>query len=228
MLVGLCEDLLQKVKAIVEDVIICGIQTALGNESGTEVIANFGLVTVPENVRMNRTALKKEDGKEIAKLISSLHVSCLCKTLLPFTIILQKTTCKTGSFIGWMNHTLKCSEFLPRLWTFDNGQEHPEIIAVASGGVDKVHSPDDITLLAYVPLPDFLVPSEILREVLICDLLCTLQSPIGKEPLCKRSLFGRLAIYDLLQIIVIIEIDHMLIYEMDRQTIDRWLLLMHG
>jgi hypothetical protein len=82
-------------------------------------------------------------------------------------------------------------------------------------------------LLAYVPLSGFLVPSEILRKVLIGDLLCTLQSPIGNEPLCERSLFDRLAIHNLLSIIIIIEIDHMLIYEMDRQTIDRWFLFMH-
>jgi hypothetical protein len=65
LLVGLHEDVLQKVKAIVEDVLICGIQTTESDESVTQVIANFDLVTFPENVRMRWVTLNKEDGKRL-------------------------------------------------------------------------------------------------------------------------------------------------------------------
>jgi hypothetical protein len=127
-----------------------------------------------------------------------------------------------------MDLTIEGSEMLPRFWTFDCGQEHPEIEAFPGRGVDKVHPPDDIALTAYVPLLCLFVPSECLRKVLIGDNLCALQIPIGSEPLCQMGLLDRIASHKLLSIIILIKIDHLLIFFMDRKAIDGRLFLMQG
>jgi len=119
---------------------------------------------------------------------------------------------------------------LPRFWTLDCGQEHPEIEVFPGGGVDKVHTPDDIALTMYVPLLCLFVPSECLGKVLIGDILCALQIPIGSEPLCQMGLLDGIVSHKLLSIIIIIiiKIDHLLIFFMDQKAIDRWFFLMQG
>jgi len=123
--------------------------------------------------------------KEAADLMACLHVPNLLQTLIPLPVVLQQTASQTGSFVSWMDLTFKGSEMLPRFWTFDCGQEHPEIEVFPGRGVDKVHPPGDMALTTYVPLLCLFVPSEGLGKVLIGGILCTLQSPIGSEPLCQ-------------------------------------------
>jgi hypothetical protein len=63
---------------------------------------------------------------------------------------------------------------------------------------------------------------------MVGDILCTWTNGIGCEPLCERSLFASLIIQYELWIIFLLKIDSMFVFEMDRQVIDRWLLLVHG
>ena len=62
---------------------------------------------------------------------------------------------------------------------------------------------------------------------MIGQVLCMVQSAIGKEPLCERGLPDGIAIHKLLDVIVIIKIDGLLVFEMNRQTINGRLLFMH-
>src|ERR1700687_5072335 len=58
-------------------------------------------------------------------------------------------------------------------------------------------------------------------------ILCTWQGPVGNEPLCQTGLLDRFTFHKLLYVIIVIEIDHLQILQMDQQVIDRRLLLMH-
>jgi hypothetical protein len=126
-----------------------------------------------------------------------------------------------------MNLTINCSKVLPGFQTFDNGQKQPEVEALPCRGVSKIHPADNIALPTYVPLFCLFIPSEVLGKVLICDGLCTLQSPVGGEPLCETCLCDGVATHNLLHIVIIKE-DHLLIFEMDGETIYRGFLLMQG
>src|ERR1700683_3979492 len=97
-------------------------------------------------MRLGRMTGQEDDGKKTTELMSSLHISSLCQTFLPLTIILQKAMGATGSFEGSVQFTLICPKIVPRFSTFDGGQESPEVKALSSIGVDKVHPPNDITL----------------------------------------------------------------------------------
>src|ERR1700683_2758971 len=97
-------------------------------------------------MRLGRMTVQEEDGKKTTELMSSLHISSLCQTFLPLTIILQKATGETGSFEGSVQFTLICPKILPRFSAFDNGQEGPEVKVLSGIGVDKVHPPNDIAL----------------------------------------------------------------------------------
>src|SRR6266436_9335594 len=216
-------------KAIIEYVLLCGLQTPLSDEPGTQVITYFDLVMFPENVRLKWLTPNENNGKEAADMMASLHVPGLLQTLIPLPIVLQQTASQTGCFVSGMDLTFKCFEMVPRFWTFDCGQEHSEIETFPSRGVDKVHPPDDMALTTYVPLLCLFVPSEGLGKVLIGGILCTLQSPIGGEPLCQVGLLDGIASHELLRIIIIIiKIDHLLIFFMDWQAVDRRLFLMQG
>ena len=83
-------------------------------------------------------------------------------------------------------------------------------------------------MTVWLPLPGCLLPNEPLRKVLIGDLLCTQQSGIGNKPLCERSLFNGFTIHKHLWVVIVIIEDILFIFNMDGQTIDRWLFLMHG
>ena len=156
--------------------------------------------------------------------MSSLHVSGLCQALFPLAVIFQKSTGKAGSFIGWVEFIPKPPKILLRLGTCDGGQEQPEVKGLAGRRVDKVHPANDITLTTWLPL----LSNKVLRKVMIGDVTCTLQGSIGNEPLCKVSLPDCITIQYLLNIIIIIKIDGLVIFKMNRQTIDGRLFLMHG
>jgi hypothetical protein len=63
---------------------------------------------------------------------------------------------------------------------------------------------------------------------MVRDLLCTLQSGIGSEPFCERGQLDGITVHKLLEIIILIIMDGLFIFEVDRETIDRRLFLMHG
>jgi hypothetical protein len=146
----------------------------------------------------------------------------------PLAVIFQKSTGKAGGFIGWVEFIPKPPKILPRLGTCDGGQEQPEVKALAGRRMDKVHPANDITSTTWLPLLSLLLPNKALREIMIGDVTCTLQGGIGNEPLCKVSLLDCITIQYLLDIIVIVNIDGLLIFKMNRQMIDGRLFLMHG
>src|ERR1700735_732493 len=167
------EDVLEEVKAIVKYIFLCAIETPFSNELVSQVITYFDLVQIPKDVRLCRTTVQEDDGKETTKLMSCLHISCLLKTFFPLPIIFQKTAGETGSFEGRMQLTFKPPKILQRFCTFNIDQEHPEIKALSSRRMDKVHPADDLTLTTWLPLPGLFVPNKALGKVKIRDLLGT-------------------------------------------------------
>src|ERR1700729_3105968 len=138
--------------------------------------------------------VQENDGEKTTELMSCLHISGLLETFLPLPIIIQKATGETGSFEGCMQLSLMPLKILPRLCTFNYGQECPEIKALSGFGADKVHPPNDLTSTTWLPLPCFLLPNKLLGKVSISDVLCTGQSGIGSEPLCERGLLESLIV----------------------------------
>ena len=94
------KDILDEMKAIVKDILLCGIETTLSGESVMEVITQFDLVEMPKSVRFSRMTMQQNHGKKTTELMSGLHVCCLFKTFFPLPIVFQKTTGETGSFEG--------------------------------------------------------------------------------------------------------------------------------
>src|SRR6202011_3038266 len=96
----------------------------------------------------------------------------------------------------------------------------PEIKALSSRRVNKVHPPNDIALTACLPLLDSFLPHKAVGKVKIGAFLCTLQGGICREPLCESSLFDGVTIHDFLKVIILIKMDSLLVFKMDRQAID--------
>ena len=161
------------------------------------------------------------------ELKSSVHVSGLLQALFPLAILFQKAMGKAGSFIGWVQLIPKPPNILPKLGTCDSGQEQPDVKVLASRRVDKVHLANDVTLTMWLPLLELLLLNKALRKVMICDIICTLQSGIGNKPLCEGSLFDCITIHKRLKVIII-KIDGLLIFKMNRQMIDGRFFLIHG
>ena len=214
-------------EAIVKDIIIGRTDTTMSDDAMTKIIAYLDPVIILEDVRLNGLTTQEKDGEETAKVMTGVHVSSVLKTLVPLAIILQKTSSETGGLVGGMDLTLKGPEIIPGFSTFDIHQEHPEIKALASRRMNKIHPADDITLRTMLPLLRLLLPHKMMGKILITDILCTVQSSIGNEPLCERGLLDAITVNDLFGKVVIIPIDHMLIFEMNRQTIDGRFFLMH-
>ena len=63
---------------------------------------------------------------------------------------------------------------------------------------------------------------------MVGDILCTWKSGIGCEPLCERSLFKSFIIQQELWVVIFLKVDIMFVFEMGRQAIHRWFLLVHG
>ena len=122
--------------------------------------------------------------------MTGLHVPSLFKTLLPLSIILQKTTCKTCHLEGGMQDSLKPSDVLPRFGPLDINQQQPKMKPFSSRWVNKVHPSNNIALLAWTPLSVLLVPHKVMGEVKIRNLLCSRKGLIGGEPLHKGSLIN--------------------------------------
>ena len=87
---------------------------------------------------------------------------------------------------------------------------------------------NDIGLTAWLPFSGLFLPNKVMREVEIGILLCCRDCAICSKPLSKDSHLGGITVHNLLWIIIIIEIDRLLIWKVNRQTIDRGLLFMHG
>ena len=117
--------------------------------------------------------VKKDSNEYGMKLMTGLHVPSLFKTLLPLSIILQKTICKTCRLEGGMQDSLKPSDVLPRFSPLHINQQQPKIKPFTCRWVNKVHPSNDITLLVWTPLPVLLVPHKVMGEVKIRDLLCS-------------------------------------------------------
>ena len=62
---------------------------------------------------------------------------------------------------------------------------------------------------------------------MVGEFLCALQSVIGLEPLCDMSLLDGITIHQSLCIDMFLKVNSLLIFKMDRKTIDGRLLLMH-
>src|ERR1700691_3779970 len=166
-------------------------------------------------MRLGGMTVQEDDGKKTTELMSCLHISGLLETFFPLPIILQKATGETGCFERCMQFTLICPKILPRFGTWDSGQEGPEVKALSSIGVDKVHPADDVTLTTWLPLPCFLLPNELLGKFVISDVLCTWQSGIGSEPLCERGLLEGLTVQQHLWVVIFIIMDIMFVFKMD-------------
>src|SRR5258705_3424540 len=171
--------------------------------------------------------VQENDCKKATELVSCLHMSSLLEAFPPLSIILQKAMGETGSFEGCMQLTLVRSKVLPRFSTFDDSQEGLEVKALSSFRVNKVHPAYDFTLTTCLPLSNFLLPNELLRKVMISDILCIRQDGVCNEPLCEGSLFEGLVIQQHLWVIMFIIMDIMFILQMHRQAIDGGFLLVH-
>src|SRR6267143_5795259 len=154
-----------------------------------EVIAYFDSVEIPKNMRQGGMTVEKNGDKKATELVTGVHVSSILQTCLPLTIVLQKTTCKTGSLEGGMHNAIQLPKILPRFRTFNIDQEQPEIKALPCRWVNKVHPSNDIITTAGLPLPGLFVPNKVMGKVKIRTLLCTWKRLIGSEPLCESSLF---------------------------------------
>ena len=120
-------------------------------------------------MRLGWITVQEDDCKKTTKLMSSLHMSCLCKTFFPLAIILKKATGKAGSFEGWMQFILICPKITIRFYAFDNGQEGPVVKVLSGRRVDKVLPPNDVTLTMGLPLPCFLDPNKPLGKIMVDD-----------------------------------------------------------
>jgi len=202
--------------------------TTINGKDVKEVIAYFDSVEIPKNMRQGGMTVEKNGDKKATELVTSVHVSGILQTCLPLPIILQKTMCKTGSLESRMHNAIQLPKILPRFCAFNIDQEQPEIIALPCGWVNKVHPSDDIVLTAGLPLPGLFVPNKEMGKVKIRTLLCTWERLIGNKPLCESGLFDGITVHNLIQVIIIIEIDGLLIWKVDRQTIDGRIFLMHA
>ena len=142
--------------------------------------------------------------------MTGLHVPSLFKTLLPLSIVLQKTTCKTYHLECGMQASLKPSDVLPRFSPLDINQQQPEIKPFSSRWVNKVHPSNNITSLAWTPLSVLLVPHKVMGEVKIRKGL------IGSEPLREGSLLYGIMLHNLIQIIIVTKVDGLLILKVNR------------
>ena len=148
--------------------------------------------------------------------MTGLHVPSLFKTLLPLSIVLQKTMWKTGHLECWMQDSLKPSDVLPRFGPLDINQQQPKMKPFFSRWVNKVHPSNNITSLAWAPLSVLLVPHKVMDEVKIRNLLCSRKGLIGSEPLCEHSLLYGIMLHNLIQIIIVPKVDGLLILKMNR------------
>ena len=150
------------------------------------------------------------------RLITGLHAPGLFKTLLPLSIILQKTTCKTCCLECWMQNFLKPSDVLPRFGPLHINQQQPKIKLFSSRWVNKVDSSNNITLLVWTLLSDLLVPHKVMGEVKIRNLLCGRKGLICNEPLCEGGLLYGVTLHNLIQIIIVTKVDSLLILKVNR------------
>jgi len=63
---------------------------------------------------------------------------------------------------------------------------------------------------------------------LIGDIACSLIFSVGFKPSSKAGFLGTISVQDIIYVIVCIEVDHLLIWEMNRETIDSRGLGMHS
>src|SRR5882724_6471310 len=163
---------------------------------------------IPQYCRLRWVVVTQDRGKERAKLATSLHVPSLLQALIPFTIILQETSSKTGGLVGWILHTIEGSQILPVLCTLDNGEQGSEIEALPSRWMDEIHATNGKSPLSWLPAMPLSFPDKVLREVLIGMLRGSVRILlVGLEPLCQMSLLGRGTIQDILKLIIALEVD---------------------
>src|SRR5882762_3307332 len=176
---------------------------------------------IPKNCRLGWVVVTEDRGKERAKLTTSLHLPSLLQALIPFTIILQETSSKTGGLVGWILHAIVGSQILPVLCTLDNGEQGSEVEALPSRWMDKIHATNGKSPLSWLPAMPFGFPDKVLREVLIEMLRGSVRILlIGLEPLCQACFVGRGTIQDILKVIIALEVDLLLILQMNRKAID--------
>src|SRR5882724_12346465 len=171
---------------------------------------------IPQYCRLRWVVVTQDRGKERAKLATSLHVPSLLQALIPFTIILQEASSKTGSLVGWILHTIEGSQILPVLCTLDNGEQGSKVEALPSRWMDKVHATNCKSTLSWLPVMPLSFPDKVLREVLIEMLRGSIRIfLIGLEPFCQMSLLGRGTIQDILGVIIVLEVDLLFILKMN-------------
>ena len=148
--------------------------------------------------------------------MTGLHAPGLFKTLLPLSIVLQKTTCKTCHLECWMQDSLKPSDVLPRFSPLHIDQQQPKMKPFSSRWVNKVHPSNDIASLMWLPLYVLLVPHKVMGEVKIRNLLCSRKGLISSEPLREGGLLYGVALHNLIQIIIVTKVDGLLILKVNR------------
>jgi len=146
---------------------------------------------IPQYCRLRWVVVTQDRGKERAKLATSLHVPSLLQALIPFTIILQEASSKTGSLVGWILHTIEGSQILPVLCTLDNGEQGSKLEALPSRWMNKIHATNGKSPLSWFPAMPLSLSDKVLREVLIEVLTgCGRIFLIGLEPLCQMCFLG--------------------------------------
>jgi hypothetical protein len=226
------EELINEEKAIVLDVIICGVGAIMVVlKLPAEVITNVSPEGVPEGSRIGGKAVTEDGNKEVAEGTTCLHVLGLIKTLVPFLIILQETTCKTCLSERWSLNALESAEVLEAGGAPDSSEEKAEIEALSSSGLDIVQPANCIATLPWFHLSSPFVlhinRGAVLVEKVVTDIwiLC-----IGFEEGSEGGLLCSAALQDLLCSLssVLIPCDSLLVGKMDMKADDVGGCTMHG
>ena len=92
----------------------------------------------------------------------------------------------------------------------------------------KVHATDGLSALSWLPNFIFLIKNPSSRKVLISCIPCIGIRLIYFEPSSKKSLLGCTPLQDIIRIVIWIVVDHLLVFQMDRKSINGGLCKMHG
>src|ERR1700720_1108071 len=101
------------------------------------------------------------------ELCAGLIMASLLETLVPFSIIFQQTTCKTGSLVGGMKDTIDPLEIIPILRTFNDCEECAQVESFTGRWMNEQHTANGELPVTKGPLPLLLLPNKFLREILV-------------------------------------------------------------
>ena len=127
---------------------------------------------IPEMSRIRRSTVEEKGSKEPSELWSSFNTSRLLQTESPLQIILQESTCQTGSLEGRMDCSLKWPEILKGYGTSDDNEKGPQVKLLSRWRTCKVNPSCAEITLARSPLLWCCHADILLRKLYIKQVMC--------------------------------------------------------